>query len=270
MCALCALVHFVHMCGRVSQVLHAMSCSSVCSSASRAVFQRAAPVHSTRVVWPATCGRLRMAVHCHVHSVTQMAGVSPSMPVPALPFLRSLRCVFVFVFVCLCVCLCVWCARMGTRGTGLVRKIQKLRSPACGEAGCDCTRGNQNASAVPCTCTDAPEKCACKEQQHARRADARALVDSGDDVKTLREQDTAQRNHGSEAGGEGGEEKGENEEAEVEEEEEDEMRPYYINDWANFTGSRERILDMAKLCAESFSLPQSDLQNPFALYTQRS
>lgn len=47
------------------------------------------------------------------------------------------------------------------------------------------------------------------------------------------------------------------------------MRPYYINDWANFTGSRERILDMAKLCAESFSLPQSDLQNPFALYTQR-
>jgi hypothetical protein len=56
----------------------------------------------------------------------------------------------------------------------------------------------------------------------------------------------------------------------VEEEEEDEMRPYYINDWANFTGSRERILDMAKLCAESFSLPQSDLQNPFALYTQRS
>ena len=199
-----------------------------------------------------------------------MAGVSPSMPVPALPFLRSLRCVFVFVFVCLCVCLCVWCARMGTRGTGLVRKIQKLRSPACGEAGCDCTRGNQNASAVPCTCTDAPEKCACKEQQHARRADARALVDSGDDVKTLRAQDTAQRNHGSEAGGEGGEEKGENEEAEVVEEEEDEMRPYYINDWANFTGSRERILDMAKLCAESFSLPQSDLQNPFALYTQRS
>ena len=89
-------------------------------------------------------------------------------------------------------------------------------------------------------------------------------------MKTLRAQDTAQRNHGSEAGGEGGEEKGENEEAEVVEEEEDEMRPYYINDWANFTGSRERILDMAKLCAESFSLPQSDLQNPFALYTQRS
>ena len=201
-----------------------------------------------------------------------LAAVSPSVPVPALPDPDA-------PLSQMCVCVCTRVCVSGA-GTGLVRRIQKLKSPACGDAGCDCTRGNQprhptsdhrrdpKASTAPYRVTGTPEKCACKEQQHVKGSDACALADSGEGGTASAAQDTAQMSHASEVGADGNDQRDKHEKAE--EQEEDEMRPYYINDWANFTASRERILDMAKLCAESFSLPPSDLENPFALYTQRS
>ena len=155
-------------------------------------------------------------------------------------------------------------------GAVLVRRIQKIKSPACGEAGCDCTRGTGNASDASCRVTGAPED--EKEEGRLHRGQqrgmeeeaTRVIVNSGARVTTALAQQTARLGKGGDAREESLEEdEGGSEESE------DEMRPFYINDWANFTASREKILDMAKECALSASLPQSDLENPFALYTQR-
>ena len=164
------------------------------------------------------------------------------------------------------------CARVDISvGAGLVRRIQKLKFPACGEAGCDCTRGTGNASDASCRVAGAPEEEEEEEerlrqgQQRGMEVDAPGvIVNGGARVTTALAQQTARLGKGGDAREESLEEdEGGSEESE------DEMRPFYINDWANFTASREKILDMAKECALSASLPQSDLENPFALYTQR-
>lgn len=156
-------------------------------------------------------------------------------------------------------------------GSGLVRRIQKLKSPAWGEAGYDCTHGTGNASDASCRVTGSPEDeneegCLRRGQQRGMEVDeSRVIVDGGARVTTALTQQTAREGKVGAAR----EESLEEDEGGAEESE-DEMLPYYINDWANFTASREKILDMAKECALSASLPQNDLENPFALYTQRS
>jgi hypothetical protein len=52
-----------------------------------------------------------------------------------------------------------------------------------------------------------------------------------------------------------------------EEEEEDDARrsPYHIEDWKAFANSSERVLAMAYACANSYSLPEQDREDPVAL-----
>jgi hypothetical protein len=195
-------------------------------------------------------------------------GVASLTPCPNLPrsFLYHVcgyvRVVWVGVGVCACVDL--------SEGAGLVRRIQKLKSPACGEAGCDCTRWTGNASDASCRVTGALEdekeegRLRWRQQRGMEVESQRVTANSGARVTTALAQQTARVGKGGDAREESLEE-----DKAGSEESEDEMRPYYINDWANFTASREKILDMAKECALSASLPQSDLENPFALYTQR-
>jgi hypothetical protein len=59
----------------------------------------------------------------------------------------------------------------------------------------------------------------------------------------------------------------EEEEEEEEEEDEDDPRrsPYHIEDWKAFANSSERVLAMAYACANSYSLPEQDREDPVAL-----
>ena len=213
---------------------------------------------------------------CTVQRVWRCCSVASLTPCPNLPHS------FLLYHVWLCAC-CVLgvgaCARVDISvGAGLVRRIQKLKFPACGEAGCDCTRGTGNASDASCRVAGAPEEEEEEEerlrqgQQRGMEVDAPGvIVNGGARVTTALAQQTAREGKGGDAREESLEEEEEEEEEEGgAEESEDEMLPYYINDWANFTASREKILDMAKECALSASLSQNDIENSFALYTQRS
>jgi len=45
--------------------------------------------------------------------------------------------------------------------------------------------------------------------------------------------------------------------------------PDYIEDWLNFTCSRERVLAMAHKAADCYSLPQQDIDDPTAMQIRR-